>query len=328
VQGLDAFLALLASLPGAVRTVPVAPPWAQLAGLAAAALAILPLPWRARLLALPLALPLLLPPRALPDEGRFDLLAADVGQGSAIVVRTRHHVLLFDAGPQYSRDSDAGQRVLVPLLRGRGDGRLDLLVLSHRDLDHVGGARAVLGALAVDALASSLDAAHPLVALAGRTSRCAAGQRWRWDGVEFAVLRPAVDDYARSLKPNALSCVIRVAGRDRSALLTGDVERDQEALLVAEHGGGLKSDVLIVPHHGSKTSSSAAFLDAVRPAVAVVQAGYRNRFGHPAEEVLARYRERGIAVVASPACGAWRWPADGDATCERDRARRYWHWKD
>jgi len=119
-----------------------------------------------------------------------------------------------------------------------------------------------------------------------------------------------------------------VAGRERSALLTGDVERDQEALLVAEHGGGLKSDVLIVPHHGSKTSSSAAFLDAVRPAVAVVQAGYRNRFGHPAEEVLARYRERGIAVVASPACGAWRWPADGDATCERDRARRYWHWKD
>jgi len=201
-------------------------------------------------------------------------------------------------------------------------------VLSHRDIDHVGGARAVIGSLPVDALASSLEPAHPLLALAPRSARCEAGQRWTWDGVDFAVLRPAAAEYERGLKPNAMSCVIRVAGRERSVLLTGDVERDQEALLVAEHGGGLKSDVLIVPHHGSKTSSSAAFLDAVRPAVAVVQAGYRNRFGHPAEEVLARYRERGIAVVASPACGAWRWPADAAATCERERARRYWHWKD
>ena len=326
VQALDAFLALLAGVPGAVRTVPAAPPWAQLAGLVAAALAILPLPWRARAFALPLALPLLLPARALPEDGRFDLLAADVGQGSAILVRTRHHVLLFDAGPQYARDSDAGQRVLVPLLRARGDAKVDLLVLSHRDVDHVGGARAVLGAFPVGALASSLDPAHPLLAIGVRTSRCEAGQHWTWDGVAFTVLRPSLDDYAKGLRPNALSCVIRVAGRDRSVLLTGDVERDQEALLVAAHGSALQSDVLIVPHHGSKTSSSAVFLDTVRPAVAVIQAGYRNRFGHPADDVLARYRERGIAVVASPGCGAWHWPADGDAACERERRRRYWHW--
>jgi competence protein ComEC len=123
-----------------------------------------------------------------------------------------------------------------------------------------------------------------------------------------------------------MSCVIRVAGRERSVLLTGDVERDQEAQLVAAYGTALRSDVLIVPHHGSKTSSSAPFLDAVRPSVAVVQAGYRNRFGHPADEVLARYRERGIEVFGSPACGAWHWPADGDAACERERHRRYWHW--
>jgi competence protein ComEC len=186
----------------------------------------------------------------------------------------------------------------------------------------------VLGALPVEALSSSLEAGHPLLGVAAHATRCEAGQRWTWDGVDFAVLRPDPADYARSLKPNALSCVLRVAGRDRSALLTGDVERDQEALLVAAHGSGLQSDVLVVPHHGSRTSSSAAFLDAVRPAVAVVQAGYRNRFGHPAGEVMARYRERGIDVVASPACGAWRWPADGEAVCERDRARRYWHWTD
>jgi competence protein ComEC len=124
-----------------------------------------------------------------------------------------------------------------------------------------------------------------------------------------------------------MSCVLRVAGGGRSILLSGDVERDQETALVAAYGASLQSDVLVAPHHGSKTSSSAAFLDAVRPRLAVFQAGYRNRFGHPAAEVLERYRERGIAVVASPTCGAWQWPADGvrEGACQRDVARRYWH---
>jgi competence protein ComEC len=121
--------------------------------------------------------------------------------------------------------------------------------------------------------------------------------------------------------------VLRVGGGGGSVLLTGDIEREQEAALVVAHGAALASDVLVAPHHGSKTSSSAPFLDAVRPKVAVFQAGYRNRFGHPAEVVLDRYRERGIAIVASPACGAWQWRADGAApgTCQRDVARRYWH---
>jgi competence protein ComEC len=124
-----------------------------------------------------------------------------------------------------------------------------------------------------------------------------------------------------------MSCVLRVAGQGRSVLLAGDIEREQEAALVAAHGAALQSDVLVAPHHGSKTSSSAPFLDAVRPEVAVFQAGYRNRFGHPAEEVLDRYRERGIAIVTSAACGAWQWTADGGAggACQRDVARRYWH---
>ncbi|MEO6361619.1 MAG: DNA internalization-related competence protein ComEC/Rec2 [Caldimonas sp.] len=327
VRALSGLLAALAALPGAVWVVPAAPPWAQLAGLGAAVLVVLPLPWRAKLLALPLALGLLWPPRSLPVDGAFDLVAVDVGQGTAVVVRTRSHTLLFDSGPQYSRESDAGQRVLVPLLRARGDARLDLLVLSHRDLDHVGGARAVLGALPVDALSSSLEAGHPLLAAARRTSRCEAGQRWRWDGVDFVVLRPDAGDYARVLKPNAMSCVLRVSGGGRSVLLTGDIERDQEAWLVAANPDALKSDVLIAPHHGSRTSSTGAFLDAVRPQTALFQAGYRNRFGHPAADVLERYRERGIAIVASPDCGAWTWRADGPqaGVCQRDLGRRYWH---
>jgi competence protein ComEC len=326
VQQLSFGLGGLAALPGAVWVVPAAPVWARLAGLLAALVLLLPWPWQLRVLALPLALPLLLPPRALPAPGEFELVALDVGQGTAVLVRTHEHLLVYDAGPQYSRDSDAGQRVLLPLLRARGETHIDTLLLSHRDLDHVGGARAVLAALPVAELRSSLEPDHPLTATAQATTRrCEAGQSWAWDGVRFELLRPPTADYERGLNSNAMSCVLRVAGRKASALLTGDIEHEQEAALVATHGEALRSDVLIVPHHGSKTSSTAAFLDAVQPRLAVFQAGYRNRFGHPAPEVLARYHERGIAVLASPACGAWAW-AGGDAGhCERTVQRRYWH---
>ena len=332
VEQLNAALTWLAALPGAVWAVPAAPAWAQWAGIVAAVLLVMPLPWRARLLAVPLALPLLMPPRDLPAEGRFDVLALDVGQGTAVLVRTRGHLLVYDAGPQYSRESDAGQRVLLPLLRGRGETRIDRLVLSHQDLDHVGGAKTVLGAVTVDELLSSLPADHPSLALARVQGRCTAGQSWFWDGVRFDMLRPDAADYDRTRKPNAMSCVLRVSEPrvgGHSVLLTGDIEREQEAALVASQGERLHSDVLVVPHHGSRTSSTAAFLDTVQPKLAVIQAGYRNRFGHPAPDVLARYRERGIAVVTSPQCGAWQWygAVEGSASgvCQRDLRRRYWH---
>ena len=327
VQVLNGALAWLAALPGAVWLVPVAPPWAQAAGLIGAVLLVLPLPWRARMLAAPLLLPLLLPPRELPASGSFDLIALDVGQGSSVLVRTRTRLLVFDAGPQYTRESDAGQRVVLPLLRARGDARIDRLVLSHRDLDHVGGASAILKALPVGDLLSSLEQGHPLLAATHRTERCEAGQSWEWDGVRFELLRPLATDYARPLKSNAMSCVLRVSGAGRSVLLSGDIERQQEGALLEASRGAVRSDVLIAPHHGSKTSSSGALLDAVQPRVAVFQAGYRNRFGHPAEEVLQRYRERGIGIVATPHCGAWLWPASGAAagTCYREEVRRYWH---
>jgi len=327
VQQLNWVLGGLASVPGAVWAVPVAPLWAQLAGLLGAVMLVLPLPWRARLLALPLLVPLLLPPRNLPADGQFDLLALDVGQGTSVLIRTRSHLLVFDAGPQYSRESDAGQRVLLPLLRARGESRIDRLLLSHRDLDHVGGASAMLNAMSVDDLLSSLEPDHPLLARARHVTRCQAGQSWDWDGVHFEVLRPRADDYERTLKPNAMSCVLRVSGGGRSALLTGDIEKEQEAALVAAAPEALRSDVLIAPHHGSKTSSTGAFLEAVQPTVAVFQAGYRNRFGHPAAEVLVRYLERGIRIDATPECGAWLWPAGAptEGVCYREKARRYWH---
>jgi len=323
-QSLAQGLTLLAGLPGAVWLAPVAPLWAQAAGLCAAALMVLPLPWRVRLLAVPLLMPLLLPVRELPAEGRFELLAVDVGQGTAVLVRTRSHLMLYDAGPQYSRDTDAGQRVLLPLLRARGETHIDRLVLSHRDLDHVGGASAVLKDMPVRELLSSLEAAHPLHGLAQHSRRCEAGQSWQWDGVRFEVLHPRPADYERTLKPNGMSCVVKVSSAQATALLTGDIERQQEAELLATQGQALRSDLLLVPHHGSRTSSTAAFLDAVAPRMAVVQAGYRNRFGHPVGEVLDRLRERGVVVWTSPGCGAWRW-AEGSAwACERETSRRYW----
>ena len=325
-QGTEALAAWVA-VPGAVWSVAAAPPWAQLAALAGAALAVAPVPWRLRWLAVPLVLPLLVPPVARPAMGVFDVVAADVGQGTAVLVRTRHHLLLYDTGPQYSPTADAGQRVLLPLLRARGERRIDHLVISHRDTDHVGGAASLLDALPVGGLLSSLEPGHPLLGRAGVEAPCEWGQAWEWDGVSFEVLHPPARELARPIKPNAKSCVLRVSGAQGSVLLAGDIERAQEARLVAS-GVELSSDVLLVPHHGSRTSSTAPFLDAVRPTVAIVQAGYRNRFGHPAPDVLARLAERGVRVHASAGCGAWLWAGPAPPTsgrCHRVLARRYWH---
>ena len=328
VQALSALLQLLAAAPGAVWTAAVAPPWAMVCGLLAAALAVLPLPWRLRSLALPLMLPLLVPPVARPGPGQFEVVAADVGQGTSVLVRTQHHLLVYDTGPQTSRESDAGTRVLVPLLQARGERRVDLLMLSHRDIDHVGGAASLLQALPVAVVSSSLADSHPLrQGLRVPHQPCRAGQAWAWDGVHFEVLHPLPGDEATATKPNALSCVLRVQGTapgSGSLLLTGDIEAAQEAALVQRAGQSLRSDVLLVPHHGSRTSSTAAFLGAVAPQRAVVQAAYRSRFGHPAPDVMARYQARGIEVLRSDRCGAWTWQG-ADAACTRQQRRRYWH---
>ena len=298
------------------------PPWplAVLALMGAVAL-VLRGPWAWRLMGVPLLLPALWwqPPR--PAQGQFELLAADVGQGNAVLVRTAGHSLLYDAGPRYSPENDAGHRVLVPMLAQR-DEQLDVLMLSHRDSDHTGGAQAVLAMQPQARLWSSLEAQHPLNRWP-QAQRCASGQRWVWDGVVFEVLHPLSE--ATDVKPNALSCVLRIAGEGGSALLAGDIEATQEAQLLAR--GLAPVDLLLVPHHGSKTSSSAAFLETLQPRLALVQAGYRNRFGHPAAEVLQRYAQRGIAVFASPECGAATWHSADPAQlrCERRQARRYWH---
>ncbi|MFG6466645.1 DNA internalization-related competence protein ComEC/Rec2 [Roseateles sp. BYS87W] len=331
-QALLAWLHLLTALPGVVWWLPAAPLWAQALALLGAALLILRLPWRLRAVGVAMMVPLLFPAVPRPAEGEFELLAPDIGQGNAVLVRTAGHVLLFDAGPSYAPGQDAGERVLLPLLRSMGVGTLDMLMLSHRDGDHVGGAAALMRGLRVTQLRSSLEPSHPLNAAGVPASRCEAGQTWMWDGVRLEVLHPTPAHYGAGLRPNDLSCVLRItAASGHRVLLAGDLEAEQERQLVkreAQAGRDLRADVLLVPHHGSKTSSSAELLAAVQPQVALVQAGYRSRFGHPAPPVLARYQAAGIAVQVSPACGAWRWRSDqalSMALCERDRLRRYWH---
>lgn len=327
MQALVAWLQLLTALPGAVWWLPAAPPWSQALALLGAVLMALRLPWRLRGAGLVLLLPLLWPAVPRPPAGEFELLAPDIGQGNAVLVRTQGHVLLFDTGPVYAPGADAGERVLLPLLRRLGVRRLDLLMLSHRDNDHVGGAATLLQALPVAELRTSLEPGHALLRAGVPARRCEAGQRWTWDGVRFELLHPSAALFDAGLKPNDLSCVLRItAATGRRALLAGDLEAGQERALVAREPD-LRADLLLVPHHGSKTSSSAELLAAVRPATALVQAGYRSRFGHPAPAVLARYQAAGIAVVGSAACGAWHWrssqpPAEG--RCERERRRRYW----
>ena len=318
------YLKLLADLPFATVSMAQAPLWAGGAGVVGGLVFSMPLPWRLKTLGLPLVLPVLLWQAPQPQTGHFEVLAADIGQGNAVIVRTAKHALVYDAGPRFSSESDAGPLVLLPLLRAL-DVRVDRVMLSHRDSDHVGGALAVLRMQPQADLLSSIEDGHELQTVR-KATRCIAGQRWRWDGVDFEVLHPQAQDYALNNKTNAMSCTLRISNGAQSALLVGDIEQAQEQQLV-KSGVNLQADVLLVPHHGSKTSSSPDFLDAVKPRIALVQSGYRNRYGHPAKPVLVRYADRGIRVLDSPHCGAalWQSAQHQRVQCQREEINRYWH---
>ena len=327
VHVLTLLLLWLASFSWASISVAAAPLWCAVAAVLGGALLVMRLPWHWRLLGVPLMLPVLLWQPLRPEIGQFEILGADIGQGNALIVRTASHSMVYDTGPKFSRESDAGNRVLVPLLRAMGE-KIDMLMLSHRDLDHIGGAPAVLAMQPQARLVSSIEDSHELQALR-KSERCVAGHAWRWDGVDFEVLHPQASNYDSTAKSNAMSCVLRISNVDKTALLAGDLEAAQELRLVAnpELSPKLKADFLLMPHHGSKTSSTGPFLDAVQPQFALAQAGYRNRFKHPVESVLQRYADRQIRVIKSPACGAATWRSDqaDDILCQRQRFKRYWH---
>jgi len=230
---------------------------------------------------------------AVPPQGcRLTML--DVGQGLAVVVETAHHVLVYDTGPRYGYHSDAGARILVPFLRHQGQHRVDRLVLSHLDMDHIGGAPSLLAAIPVDSIMSAQP--YPNATL------CRQGQRWEWDGVVFEFLHPAY--VPATMKKNNSSCVLAIQVGAERILLPGDIEASVEQRLVAQYETQLASSFLFIPHHGSRSSSSPAFLQAVHPVYSLLSMGYHNRYGHPHAEVLARYTNASIAVHSTVAQGA------------------------
>jgi competence protein ComEC len=311
-------LELLAS-PGWVYAGPVAvSPWALAAAAVGVGVLLLPRGFPARWLALVWLAPLLAPPLARPGPGEAWLTVLDVGQGLAVVVETAQRVLLYDAGPRYGPGLDAGRAVVVPFLRRRGWTRVDRLVMSHGDGDHVGGAASVLRAVPVGEVLGSggnLVAARP----------CLRGERWSWDGVLFEVLHPGPS----GLAGNDGSCVVRVRAGSAGALLAGDLESRGERRLLALEGEALRADVVVVPHHGSRGASTPGFVAAVAARHAVFATGYLNRFRFPAPEVVARYRAAGATVHETARAGAVRVTLGGAGgprvSHHREENRRFWH---
>jgi competence protein ComEC len=323
VQWLLEFLEWCAALPAALWQQHSPPLWAIACALAGAAWLLAPrgVPWRSAGFAL--MAPAFLAAPVRPPAGEAWITAFDVGQGLAVLARTANHALLFDTGPSFGADSDSGARVLVPALRGEGVGSLDLLVLSHEDNDHLGGALTVLETFEVTTLASSLPPTHPLQALAASAHRCTRGERWEWDGVRFEFLHPGAAP-ARMSRRNDGSCVLRISAGGHALLLTGDIERGAELELLQSET--VRSDVLVVPHHGSRTSSSPEFVAAVAPRWAIVPVGYRSRFGHPHPQVLERYRAAGAEILRTDRDGAVevRLAEQMELSRGRQLRARYW----
>lgn len=323
---LHQFLSYLSAFPLAVWQAP-RPDWlAGLLALCGTAWLLAPRGWPLRWLGLLTYLPLIFP--ALPQlkSGELRVLLFDVGQGTAVLLETAGHKMLYDSGPVYSADSDAAERVILPYLAMRGIDSLDLLMISHQDQDHAGGAARLMQQIKPALISSSMDAAHPL--LKGLEQRpCNAGQRWVWDQVRFEVLHPdPLDDADVKLKPNARSCVLKVSAGQFGLLLAGDIGRREELRLVQSAAQQLAADVLLAPHHGSAGSSSAAFLQAVQPELALISAGYKNRYRHPAPAVLQRYADFGINHLRTDQSGAIQLIFDASLrlSAYRHSEARYW----
>lgn len=328
VESLALALAWLSELPVAVWSTPIPSWWIFVFALAGTLWLLAPRGWPARWLGLAGWIPLLVNAPAFPKAGEMWITAFDVGQGTALLIETPQHRLLYDTGPTYSPDSDGGSRIILPYLKARGIHALDAMVISHSDTDHSGGALSILEEIKVGWISSSLPADHPIASATSNHRRCEAGQTWFWDDIRFAMLHPTVASYdSATWKPNGRSCTLRITLGGYSILLTGDIEAAQETALVESSADQLQASVLLVPHHGSGTSSTASFLQAVRPDIALFQVGYRNRYRHPKQEVLDRYGNLGIKRLRTDDSGAvtFRFGAAIDFAEHRREHARYWY---
>ena len=265
--------------------------------------------------------PLFFPGKPGLSFGDVSMTVLDVGQGLAAVVRTQKHSLLYDTGPAYASGFNTGTAVVLPFLRNSGISALDMLVQSHGDNDHIGGLQGLIGEIPISRVISSVPDQIPQ----RQVRECRDGQSWHWDGVHFRVLHPSE---TTGLSANNRSCVVRVQTQDLTLLLSGDIEKVAERSLLQRHGAGLKSNVLVVPHHGSKTSSTRDFIRAVSPEIAIFPVGYRNRFGLPSQGIISRYREHGARLLSTAESGAIQINTTRTGitvTEHRENRRRFWH---
>ena len=266
-------------------------------------------------------IPLFFPHKPGLSFGEAGMTVLDVGQGLAVVVSTQKHNLLYDTGPAYASGFNTGTAVVLPYLRSSGINALDLLVQSHGDNDHIGGLKGLIGEIPISRILTSVPDRIPHQ----QVRDCRDGQSWYWDGVYFQVLHPAE---AMNLSANDRSCVVRISARDLTLLLPGDIEKRAERSLVQRHGPGLQSDVIVAPHHGSKTSSTREFIRAVSPDIAIIPAGYRNRFNLPNQDIISRYRKHGARLLNTAESGAIRVSATEagiQVMTHREKQRRFWH---
>ncbi len=325
-------LSWLAELPNAVWQSHAPPLWT--AGLALVGMMWIlaprgaPLRFAGAVFTLPMLF--ILPPA--PKEGELWVHLLDVGQGLATVVRTAHHSLVYDTGPTWNPDADSGSRIVVPFLRGEGIRELDALIVTHADDDHSGGAKSIIDARKPKWVMSSMKADSAALAGAAELMKCEAGDTWRWDGVDFDIIHPASEAYDKAgVKTNNLGCTLKITAPGGTILMTADIEKLSELQLLSRFEydkGVLKADVMVVPHHGSRTSSTDAFIDAVEPKLALVPVGYRSRFRHPNEAVMARYAARKISILRTDYLGAITVkfiPGNAPSVIGyRDQRQRYW----
>jgi competence protein ComEC len=273
---------------------PSIPVWVWTIGCLGAVLLLLPRGVPMRALGWPLLLILVMPPRERLNEGLADVWQLDVGQGLAILIRTRHHTLLYDAGPRFG-EFDLGERVVLPALRKLNVEKLDLMLISHADADHAGGALAITRGMKVVRVLSGDPPGLPAELSA---EACESGAQWQWDGVRFQLWQGAV-----AHDSNQRSCVLQIEANGERLLLTGDIDSHAERDLL-DSPLAVPTHRLQSPHHGSRSSSSMALLKGLQPESVLISRGHGNSFGHPHPTVLARYRKQGLRIYDSAEQGA------------------------
>ena len=320
LQGLVTILEYLAELPFATINHPKTSVWSLIFAVPGVLLLLAPRGMPCRWLSLALFLPLIYTQSEKPDVGSIKLTVLDVGQALSLVVQTQNHWLVFDTGAKFSGESDMGKSILLPFLRQQGAETINKLIISHGDNDHIGGAVSLLKGLPVQqVLTSAMEQLKDYTPV-----KCVAGQNWEWDKVSFTILSPQHD----FVSDNNNACVLKIQTEQGTVLLPSDIETSAEAWLIETYGDKLKADILIAPHHGSKTSSTVEFLYAVHPELVLISAGYRNQFGHPHQDILARYKnnqsqwlntaDRG-AITLSAKSGHWL------VESLRDTDGKYWN---